>query len=192
MPTKAEIRTAALKRRDEVASAVRADYAVRLTMVVPRLIREFAPVKDPIVSCISPIGSEPDTMPMAAVLQAQDVRLALPVDWSSGTPLVYRRWEPGDRLAAGPLCIAEPLDTAEECAPDVVMTPLAAFDRRGHRVGYGVGNVDRTLAALRARKRLLAIGLAYATQEELFLPSEPHDQPLDLIITEREVVKCLS
>ena len=180
MTEKAEIRRAALKRRDGIAPEVRAGFTVRLAMIVPNLIRQFAPVKDPIVSCISPIGSEPDTMPMAAVLQAQDVRLALPVDWSSGTPLVYRRWEPGDRLAAGPLGIAEPLDTAATCEPDVVITPLAAFDRRGHRVGYGVGNVDRTLAGLRARKRLLVIGMAYATQEELLVPSEPHDEPLDL------------
>lgn len=191
MPTKAEIRNDALKRRDGIGPELRAAFALRLATLAPQLIREFAPARNPVVSLFSSIGSEPDTMPMATALDTQRVSLALPVDWSPGTPLVYRRWQPEDRLAAGPLGIAEPLDAAPECVPDVVFTPLAAFDRRGHRVGYGAGNVDCTLAALRARKTIFVIGVAYTVQEELLVPSEPHDEPLDLIVTERDVVNCI-
>lgn len=188
--TKSEIRQAALKRRDAIAPEVRAAYAARLADVGLQFVRDVTTASAPVVSLYSPIGSEPDTGPLAAALHALGVRLALPVDWSTGAPLVYRVWQPGDRLAPGPLGIDEPIETAPSCEPDIVFTPLAAFDRRGHRIGYGAGNVDRTLAALRSRKLVLVVGLAYATQEEVLLPVAAHDEPLDVIVTEREVVTC--
>ena len=97
---------------------------------------------------------------------------------------------PGDRLAVGPLGIAEPLRDAPELEPDVIVLPLIAFDRRGHRIGYGAGNYDRALGALRQRKQVRVIGVAYAIQEERMIPNEPHDEPVDLILTDRNVLLC--
>ncbi len=189
--TKADLRTAALQRRDRIDPDVRAAFKSRLATVGPRLVVEFSPRRDTlVVSLFSAIGSEPDTTALALALQAADVPLALPVDWSHGTSLIYRRWTLGDPLAMGPLGIAEPMSDAAEVEPDVLFVPVAAFDRRGHRIGYGAGNVDRTLTALRARKSVCVIGVAYAVQEELFIPSEAHDEPLDLILTERDIILC--
>jgi 5-formyltetrahydrofolate cyclo-ligase len=188
--TKSEIRQAALKRRDAVAPELASAYAARLAEVGLQLVRDATEISAPVVSLYSPIGSEPDMGPLAAALRTQGVSLALPVDWSSGTALMYRAWRPGDRLAPGPLGIGEPIETAPSCEPDILFTPLAAFDRRGHRIGYGAGNVDRTLAVLRSRKLVLVVGVAYATQEEVWLPVQAHDEPLDVIITEHEVVTC--
>lgn len=75
----------------------------------------------------------------------------------------------------------------EAVDPDVLIVPLLAFDRHGFRLGYGGGFYDRTLEGLRARKSILAIGFAYESQEMDEVPIEPTDQPLDLIVTEREV-----
>ncbi len=75
--------------------------------------------------------------------------------------------------------------------PDLLFVPLAAFDRRGHRIGYGAGFYDRTLAALRAEKEVAAIGLAYAAQEVLFVPADDHDEPLDMVVTEKDVIVCV-
>ena len=72
-----------------------------------------------------------------------------------------------------------------------VGVPLAAFDRRGHRIGYGAGFYDRTLAFLRAEKEVAAIGLAYAAQEVLFVPADDHDEPLDMVVTEKDVIVCV-
>ena len=189
-PTKAELRNDALKRRDSVDGEARARFASRLADVAPRLVLEWwSGDRRPVVSLFSTIGSEPDTMPMAMALHASDVHLALPVNWSHGTPLLYRRWTPGDRLAIGPLGIAEPLAGAPSLEPDILFIPLAAFDRRGHRIGYGAGNVDRTLGALRAWRRVRAIGIAYASQEVSFVPSEPHDEPVDLVVTDYEILR---
>jgi 5-formyltetrahydrofolate cyclo-ligase family len=104
-------------------------------------------------------------------------------------PLAFRRWSPGDPLSDGPLGLREPPPDAPALDPDLLFVPLAAFDRAGHRLGYGAGYYDATLAA-RAAKRPLAIGLAFSTQEVERVPAEPHDHPLAFVITERETIAC--
>lgn len=189
--TKAELRRDALTRRDAIGSPERATFAARLASVGPRLVLEAAPPGATlVVSLFSPIRSEPDMRLLAEALQAAGVPLVLPIAQGNSIPLVFRRWTPGDRLATGPLGIAEPIESAPEADPDVLFVPLAVFDRRGYRIGYGAGNYDRTLAALRGRKRVRAIGVGYAVQEELFIPSEPHDEPVDIIVTDRDVLIC--
>lgn len=190
-PPKSELRISALQRRDGLGDEARSGFASRLASVGPRLVLEFSPAGGKLVTSLySPIGSEPDPMPLAAALHAADVQLVLPVDWSHGSPLIFRRWIPGDRLAVGPLGIAEPLPDAPELEPDVLVLPLVAFDRRGQRIGYGAGNYDQTLRALRRRKAVRVIGVAYAMQEELFIPNEPHDEPVDLVVTDRDTLVC--
>lgn len=190
--TKAELRRGALTRRDAIGAPERATFAARLASIGPRLVLEAAPPGAPqlVASLFSPIRSEPDTRLLAEALHASGVPMVLPVAMGNSVPLTFRRWVPGDRLAAGPLGIAEPLKSAPETDPDVLFVPLAAFDRRGYRIGYGAGNYDRTLAALRARKPVRTIGIGYAVQEELFIPSEPHDEPVDFIVTERDILIC--
>ena len=189
--SKAELRSSALQRRNDIGLDVRADFASRLALIGPPLVLECLPsVGKPVTAVFSPIGSEPDARPLVSALHAAGVPLALPVDLSHGSALIFRRWTPGDRLAVGPLGIAEPLSDAAELEPDVLVMPLIAFDRRGHRLGYGAGNYDRTLAALRRRKQVRVIGIAYAIQEERMIPNEPHDEPVDLIVTDRSVLLC--
>ena len=77
-----------------------------------------------------------------------------------------------------------------EVEPDLMILPLACFDARGHRIGYGGGNFDATLAAVRTRRRIVAIGLAYADQEVDMIPHEAHDQRLDFVITEQRLFEC--
>ena len=80
-----------------------------------------------------------------------------------------------------------PLDLAGEIAPDLIIVPLLAFDASGGRLGQGGGYYDRTLEALRALDRvppIAAVGLAYAAQQMDNLPMDPHDQPLDGVLTE--------
>jgi 5-formyltetrahydrofolate cyclo-ligase len=116
------------------------------------------------------------------------VRLALPAIAGRGKPLVLRAYRFGDELARGQWGIREPKPDAPEVAPDVVIVPLAAFDRAGHRIGYGAGYYDMTLRALRARKAITAIGIAFAAQEIARVPATPRDEPLDFVLTEHETI----
>ena len=70
----------------------------------------------------------------------------------------------------------------------LLIVPLLAFDRRGHRIGYGAGYYDMTLAKLRAMKTVTAIGIAFAAQEVDTVPITPRDAPLDFVLTERETI----
>ena len=86
------------------------------------------------------------------------------------------------------MSIREPVEDAPVVAPDLLFVPLACFDRRGHRIGYGAGYYDRTLSNLRAMKPVHAIGVAYGICEVAAVPYETHDQTLDAIVTEQETI----
>jgi len=135
-----------------------------------------------------PMKSEINPLPLMRKLAAAGARFALPMVAGRGKPLIMRAWGFGEPLAAGVWGIREPPPSASEVAPDLLIVPLLAFDRAGHRIGYGAGYYDLTIATLRAQKAITAIGLAFAVQEIAAVPASPHDAPLDLVLTEREVV----
>ena len=115
-------------------------------------------------------------------------KLALPVVVARGEPLIMRDWEFGAPLKAGGWGISEPPPHAPEVLPDILLVPLLAFDRTGNRIGYGAGYFDVTITSLRAQKPVTAIGVAFAPQEIAQVPITPRDAPLDMVLTEREVI----
>lgn len=139
----------------------------------------------------SPFRTEIDGRPLLRRLAGLGAVVALPVTPAKGAdaPLGFRRVDPERALAPGRYGIAEPDETCPPVEPDLLLVPLLAFDRRGGRLGYGAGWYDRTLAALRATKPVLAIGLAYAAQEVERVPTDPHDVPLEGVCTERGSVR---
>ena len=141
-----------------------------------------------IVSGYSPIRSEVDPAPLMRALAAQGAQLALPVVLARGKSLAFRVWSPNDRLVLGSLGILEPSPAAAEVVPDIMLVPLAAFDGLGHRIGYGAGHYDFTLAHLRKLKHVIAIGLAFAAQEIVAVPALPHDVALDYVLTETDML----
>lgn len=136
-----------------------------------------------------PIGDEIDARPLLRRLHDDGHRLALPRVVRSGGPLAFAVWTDGDTLGQGPFGTSQPTEGAEPVTPAVVIVPLLAFDRAGFRLGYGGGYYDRTLSALRARRAILAVGVAFAAQEVSAVPHGVHDQRLDWIITEREAIR---
>jgi 5-formyltetrahydrofolate cyclo-ligase len=182
--SKADLRTAALAKRDELSSEQRTAAAE----AVAKRGLPFEITRGTIVSGYSPIRSEIDPVPLMRTLAAQGVRLALPAVMARGKSLAFRAWSPDDRLMLGPLGILEPSPAATEVVPDIMLVPLAAFDRLGHRIGYGAGHYDYTLAHLRKAKAIAAIGLAFAAQEIEAVPALAHDVALDYVLTETEAL----
>ncbi len=130
-----------------------------------------------------PVRDEADPRALMKALAARGHVIALPR--IEGAALLFGRWNDGDVLVDNHHAIAEPRADAPRVTPDIVLVPLLAFDLTGHRLGYGGGYYDRTLAALSAR----AIGIAYAGQEVETLPHEPHDQALEAVLTENGLTK---
>ncbi len=141
------------------------------------------------VSGFYPYQDEINVLPLLARLVSEGWQTALPVVMEKGAPLTFRAWAPGEPTGRGIWDIHIPLATAPEVEPDVLLVPMLAFDRRGFRLGYGGGFYDRTLAELRKRKPVIAIGVAYAEQEIEEVPVAGYDEPLDWILTERGVIE---
>ena len=179
---KATLRAAALASRDALSEAQRA--AAARAIAQRGLPVEMTP--GAVVAGYCPIRSELDPTPLMQALAAKGARLALPVIMQRGQSLRFRVWHAGDRLLPGSLGILEPSPAAAEIVPAIVLVPLAAFDRTGHRIGYGAGHYDRTLAQLRKSKGFAAIGLAFAAQEVKTVPALQHDVPLDYVLTEKK------
>jgi 5-formyltetrahydrofolate cyclo-ligase len=116
-------------------------------------------------------------------------KLALPVVIGRGKPLTMRAWAFGDALGSGQWGIREPKPEAPEVFPDILIVPLAVFDRGGYRIGYGAGYYDMTIARLRKMKPIVAVGIAFAAQEMKDLPHTERDERLDFVMTEREVIE---
>jgi 5-formyltetrahydrofolate cyclo-ligase len=131
-----------------------------------------------------PQGSELDPYPLAAVLERQGTRIALPVAVERDAPLVFRLLSESGGLPVDAVGIPAPPPDAPAVRPDLVICPLIGFDRAGGRLGQGGGFYDRTLQLLRASGPVTAIGLAYAGQELSDIPTGPFDQPLDGVLTE--------
>jgi 5-formyltetrahydrofolate cyclo-ligase len=141
-----------------------------------------------VVSGYSPLKSEISPMPVLRRCADDGAALALPVVVGRGHPLIMRAWAFGAPLASGVWGIRQPPPAAPEVFPDILIVPLLAFDRRGHRIGYGAGYYDMTLAKLRAMKKVTAIGIAFAAQEIDTVPTTARDAPLDFVLTERETI----
>ncbi len=139
---------------------------------------------DNIIAGYMPIGSELDCLPLLNRLVATGVPVCLPVVANPDAPLIFRRWLPDDPLVTGTFGISEPTPAAQEVSPRALLVPMLAFDRQGHRLGYGGGYYDRTLQALRAAGDVVAIGVAFAGQLRDKVPVAAGDQPLDWILTE--------
>ncbi len=144
----------------------------------------------PVVSGFFAIRDEINPLPLLLKLYLAGSRLALPAMLGKGKPLLMRSWAPGEPLAETTWGIQEPLGDAVVLEPDVVLVPLLAFDTQGYRLGYGGGFYDRTLAGLRAKKTIAAVGLAYDEQKVDAVPHDSYDQPLDWVLTPSGPLKC--
>jgi 5-formyltetrahydrofolate cyclo-ligase len=182
--SKAALRREATTRRDALPAELR--QAAAETIAARQFPLALAP--GTIVSGFMPMKSEINPLPLLRSLAQAGAALALPVVSGRGKPLVMRVWQWGEPLNAGVWGIREPKPDAKEVDPDILLVPLLAFDRSGFRLGYGGGYYDLTIAGLRARKTITAVGIALSAQEVARVPTTPRDARLDLVLTEREII----
>ncbi len=142
------------------------------------------------VSTYRPIGAELSPLALEQVFVTAGWGLCLPVMVGQGQPLQFRSFEAGDELEAVTWGILQPRATAPLVEPDVLLVPLVAFDARGNRLGYGGGYYDRTLAALRSRRSIIAVGLGLDEQRIDAVPHCDYDQRLNWALTPAGPARC--
>ena len=147
----------------------------------------FAGARGLVFSGYWPIKGEPDLRPLMEQLHLEGVTIALPIVEPKAAPRVFRRWTPDTRMVRGDWNIPVPPPDADELIPDITLAPLMGWDENGFRLGYGGGYFDRTLAHLSPRPATIGIGFQSAKLATIY--PQPHDIPLDLILTEAGVQK---
>jgi len=141
-----------------------------------------------IIAAYMPIRTEISPLPVMVALSSEARTICVPVIQGAGMPLRFSVWTPDAPMSEGPFGASVPA-TDRFVAPDILITPLVAFDRHGYRLGYGGGFYDRSFEELKKLKPTLGIGFAYAAQELPKIPVEPTDQRLDAIVTEKSVMR---
>lgn len=187
---KARLRAERLALRDALSPQARAEGAAAMLRHIgaPSFRQAFNPA-GAMVSGFWPIRSEPDIRPLMEGLRAIGARLCLPVVLDRET-IVFREYLAGASVVKTGFGTTGPDETAAVVDPDLMLVPLSAFDRVGHRIGYGAGHYDRAIARLDTLgKRPRLIGIAFACQEVASVPFEPHDIPLDAILTEEGLIE---
>lgn len=161
---------------------IRAESAARDPDAADKLADRF-PMKlfdrfGPVVAGYSAIGDELDPLPLLIKLRDKGAKIVLP-RIESGGDMTFRLHEKPEDLVKGPFGTLQPASDAIEIRPKLVLAPMLAFDARGTRLGYGQGNYDRTIKALREDGPCFFVGLGYSQQQVDAVPSETHDIPLD-------------
>ena len=186
---KAKLRAERLAARDAISSEDRIAKSMAMADAGGRLI-ELVPGNE--VSGFFPIRSEVDVRPLMQRLEGRGAKLSVPVVLDKHT-IEFRELLPGAPLVSTGFGTFGPGEGARVVDPDIMLVPLAAFDRVGHRIGYGAGFYDRAISRLHARGlKPRLIGIAYDCQEVDIIPAEDHDVAVDAILTEsglRVIVK---
>jgi 5-formyltetrahydrofolate cyclo-ligase len=184
--TKARARSEAKDRRQtHVAALTPAERCVAAVMLAERVEAQLGDART--VAIYLPIGAEIDTLPLIERLDRRNLSIALPHVTSRRAGMRFLAWTPGDPLPAGPMGLRQPAADAPELVPDLILTPLLAFDARLHRLGYGVGFYDRAFQALPQARR---VGLAWSVQQVATIADESWDVPLHAVATEKEWIEA--
>ncbi|WP_435312567.1 5-formyltetrahydrofolate cyclo-ligase [Primorskyibacter sedentarius] len=168
--------------REGLGQAGRAQVSDRVAGHLGRVLTEGDVERGCVLSGYWPIKGEPDLRPVLADLHRAGVTIALPVVETPAAPLIFRRWTPETKLAHGEWSIPVPPPEADLLLPDIALAPCLGWTDDCYRLGWGGGYFDRTLAALTPRPITIGIALSAARLPTIY--PQPHDIPLDLILTE--------
>jgi 5-formyltetrahydrofolate cyclo-ligase len=182
---KKQLRAEALARRD----ALDPQWRIERSMAMAEAAETIDMDGEAVVSGFWPMRSEVDIRPVMFALAQKGARLCLPAILDK-TTIVFRELVRGAELVDMGFGTFGPGPEAEELEPDLMLVPLAAFDRRGHRIGYGAGYYDRAIARLQEKgKAQRLIGIAFECQLVELVPDQPHDMQLAEILTENGLTR---
>ena len=185
---KKTLRSNMLDKRDRISVAHRKQASVN---VANNFMGNIPFGKHDIIAFYWPMAGEIDCILMAEALIELNHSLVLPVIESSNTPLIFRQYTKGMELQKNKqFHVMEPPESAKRMEPNIIITPLLAFDKLGNRLGYGGGFYDRTLEAYKNKSNIVTVGVAYDFMQVTTVPAEGHDQKLDCVVTDKHVVIC--
>ncbi len=185
--TRPDIRARAMKERDALTDSARHQWSEE---IIERLQCYFAEKAVHSIHCYISFRTEVETHTFLKRVLSEGMRVTVPIveRIHNNKVLVHTEIKGLSNLADGSFGLREPVERipASLDALDAVIVPLVAFDRHGTRLGYGMGFYDVFLREL--PRSVERIGLAFSIQEMNRIPLFPHDEPLDTIVTEQEII----
>ncbi|MEM7301025.1 MAG: 5-formyltetrahydrofolate cyclo-ligase [Pseudomonadota bacterium] len=183
---KKQLRKRILKVRDELVPTYRIEASLTAGENLTQWL-SFNP--GTVVSGFWPIRSEIDPRPALSKLRQLGATLCLPVVVGP-SEIVFRELVRGAPMVETGFGTHGPDEPATVLEPNILIIPLSAFDRSGGRLGYGAGFYDRAISRMwSVGKSPRLIGFAFADQQVDEVPLEEHDQLLEAIVTEKEVIQ---
>jgi 5-formyltetrahydrofolate cyclo-ligase len=135
------------------------------------------------VSGYSPVSGEMLIMELLLALEKRGAVLSLPVINSKASCMVFKKWHSYEPLRSGPHNVLQPHKDSEVVHPDIILSPLVAFDQYGNRLGMGGGFYDKYICKEREKRKILVYGIGYDFQEVKQVPCAFHDQRVDGVFT---------
>lgn len=173
-----ELRRTLIDRRHAAGDEQRQGWSVDIRLA---LEAELFPPAGRVLGFCWPYQGEADVVPFVRRWIEQGGKAALPVVVRPREPMVFRQWTPTSAMAQGAYDIPIPVDTPE-VQPQVLLVPLTGFDAAGYRLGYGGGFFDRTVVEMNPRPLLVGVGFELSGVPSIH--PQPHDIPMDIVVTE--------
>jgi len=182
---KASARAKAKDLRCKVHSRISDGASKKISFYIEEFIKGRNEFK--VIAVYMPIQSEIDIRPVLSKIRKLGKILCLPVITARKKPLTFQVWNENSKLIEGKFRVLVP-ESGNNIEPDLILCPMLSFDIRGHRLGYGGGFYDRTIAQLK-KKVLYTLGCAYSEQVSTKnLPVGKYDKPLDAVATENGLI----
>jgi 5-formyltetrahydrofolate cyclo-ligase len=169
---------------DRRRSMTTEEHRVASDIIMRELLARIPPGKYDLVGCYWPFRREFNCVPYMREVLRNGGRVALPVVIARGHPLEFRDWTEDAEMQRGVWNIPHPAN-GPGVQPPVLILPVVGFDAAGFRLGYGAGYYDITLAGYDAPP--LAVGVGFEFSRLPTIHPQPHDRPMDFIITDRSV-----
>ena len=151
------------------------------------LIKKNFYVKKISIAGYYPFNFEANILDFLYQANKKKFKVGLPVI-KKNNKMIFKYWIPNEPLYVNKYGILEPRKQNTTFKPDIILVPLAAFDKNLNRIGYGKGYYDKTLRQLSAYKKILTIGIAFSFQECSFVPANRLDYKLDCILTDKNLI----
>ena len=173
-----QLRATLIEQRLAAGAAARLGWS---EAIVARLAHILPLCDAKVLGFCWPYQGEPDVLPAVRQWLAAGGLAALPVVVQPRAPMVFHRWHPGVAMTRGAYDIPIPKDS-DALQPDILLIPLTGFDAAGYRLGYGGGFFDRTVVEMQPRPLLIGVGFELSRVPTIH--PQPHDQPMQIIVTE--------
>ena len=158
---------------------------VDFDLIISEILSKF---KISSIGIYYPIKSEISPLKLIEICKKLSIKICLPVIFKNTNELIFSEFDNKKSLAKKRYGIFEPTKISQ-ITPDIIFVPMVGFDKNLNRLGYGKGYFDRTISKLRKLKKIFVIGLAYDNQMMMNIPTEKHDEKMDIILTDKKIYR---